>query len=127
MKKRLLLGVFSLGLATGAVAQDATLGQGGVLRGLDKVNGNLTDIELNNGASAEFGRLKVTLEECRFPTGNPSGDAWAYLNILDSRDDKELFAGWMVASSPALNALDHPRYDVWVLRCRTEAVAGASE
>ena len=29
------------------------------------------------------------------------------------------FAGWMIADSPALNALDHPRYDVWVLRCIT--------
>ncbi|MGB1970407.1 MAG: DUF2155 domain-containing protein, partial [Paracoccaceae bacterium] len=27
------------------------------------------------------------------------------------------FMGWMVASSPALNPLDHRRYDVWVLRC----------
>ncbi|MGB0800115.1 MAG: DUF2155 domain-containing protein, partial [Planktomarina sp.] len=27
--------------------------------------------------------------------------------------------GWMVASSPALNALEHPRYDIWVLRCKT--------
>ena len=29
------------------------------------------------------------------------------------------FSGWMVASSPALNALDHSRYDIWVLRCMT--------
>lgn len=114
-------------MASVASAQEASLGAGGVLRGLDKVNGNLSDIELNNGATAEFGRLNVTLEECRFPTGNPSGDAWAYLNITDSRDETQLFAGWMVASSPALNALDHPRYDVWVLRCSTEPVSGASE
>jgi len=33
--------------------------------------------------------------------------------------DKPVFKGWMIASSPALNALDHPRYDVWVLRCIT--------
>jgi len=26
----------------------------------------------------------------------------------------------MIASSPALNALDHPRYDVWVMRCTTD-------
>ncbi|MGB0902869.1 DUF2155 domain-containing protein [Halocynthiibacter sp.] len=125
---RLLSVAVCLGLMAGmATAQEATLAAGGVLRGLDKVNGNLTDIELNNGAVAEFGHLNITLEECRFPTGNPSGDAWAYLNISDSRDDENLFAGWMVASSPALNALDHPRYDVWVLRCRTDSVDGASE
>lgn len=29
----------------------------------------------------------------------------------------------MTASSPALSALDHPRYDVWVLRCDVPDVA----
>ena len=31
-----------------------------------------------------------------------------------------LFSGWMFASSPALNALEHPVYDVWVIDCRME-------
>lgn len=28
-----------------------------------------------------------------------------------------LFSGWMFASSPGLSALEHPVYDVWVIRC----------
>ena len=32
-----------------------------------------------------------------------------------------LFSGWMFASSPALNALEHPVYDVWVIDCKMEA------
>jgi hypothetical protein len=31
-----------------------------------------------------------------------------------------VFSGWMIADSPALSALDHARYDVWILRCLTE-------
>ena len=30
---------------------------------------------------------------------------------------KKLFSGWMFASIPALSALDHPVYDIWVLDC----------
>ncbi len=30
-----------------------------------------------------------------------------------------IFRGWMFASSPALNALEHPVYDVWVINCTT--------
>jgi hypothetical protein len=33
-------------------------------------------------------------------------------------DETALFEGWLIASAPALNAMDHPRYDVWALRCR---------
>jgi len=99
--------------------EKATTADGAVLRGLDKVSGALTDLEMTNGQTLVFGRLEVTLGECRYPVGNPAGDAFAYLVIRDGRDAAPVFQGWMIASSPALNALDHARYDVWLLRCRT--------
>lgn len=33
-------------------------------------------------------------------------------------EDETLFSGWMFASSPGLSALEHPVYDVWVIRCK---------
>lgn len=102
-----------------AMAQEVSRGTGAILRGLDKVDGDVTDIELANGEVFQLGRLKVHLRECRFPVGNPSGDAYAFLTIAEDGGTAPLFEGWMVASSPALNALEHPRYDVWVMRCKT--------
>lgn len=37
-------------------------------------------------------------------------------------DPDRIFAGWMFASSPALNPLEHPVYDVWVIDCKTAVV-----
>ena len=37
-------------------------------------------------------------------------------------DPDRIFAGWMFASSPALNPLEHPIYDVWVIDCKTVVV-----
>lgn len=108
-------------IAVPAAAQEASLASGAVLRGLDKINGNLTDFELQNGEIAELGRLTIQLNECRYPTDNPSGDAFAHLVIRNKVADVSVFEGWMVASSPALSALDHARYDVWVLRCALPA------
>lgn len=59
----------------------------------------------------------MRLDSCRYPTGNPASDAEAHLTITEETTGSELFNGWMLASSPALSALDHPRYDVWVLSC----------
>lgn len=95
----------------------ASVGIGATLRGLDRVSGELTDLDLLIGQSTQFGRMLVTLDECRYPTDNPSGDAFAYLKVANAGDGQPLFQGWMIASSPALNAMDHPRYDVWLLRC----------
>jgi len=41
--------------------------------------------------------------------------------IFDVEGDK-IFSGWMFASSPALNPLEHPVYDVWVIGCETSIV-----
>ena len=103
-------------LAAPAFAQTpTTTGTGATLRALDKVSGKVQDITLPNGAQARMGKLYVTLGECRYPPGNLQGEAYAWLTVQDP--DGEIFSGWMIASSPALNAMDHPRYDVWVLRC----------
>lgn len=93
-------------------------GTGAVLRGLDKVNAQFQDIEILNGSSVRFERLVIDLGECRYPEGNPAGDAFAFLTIREDGAPDPVFQGWMLASAPALNALDHSRYDVWVLRCK---------
>jgi hypothetical protein len=98
-------------------AQEFTESEGGILRWLDKLTSETGDVELGRGQAAEIGRLVVQLDSCRYPTDNPVSDAEAHLTIIDGNADAALFNGWMLASSPALSALDHPRYDVWILRC----------
>lgn len=102
-----------------AAQESVNTGTGAQLRGLDKLNAKVTDFRLPNNGVAQFGVIEVELSECRYPSGNPSGDAYAFLTIREAGVREPIFRGWMVASSPALNPLDHARYDVWVLRCTT--------
>jgi hypothetical protein len=103
--------------ATGLAAQEMAGAEAGVLRWMDKLTGETADLELVRGQSASWGRLTVQLDDCRYPANNPASDALAHLTITDSLQADPVFSGWMMASSPALSALDHPRYDVWVLSC----------
>ena len=97
---------------------------GAILRGLDKVSGNVKDISLYSGDTAVFGSLLVLLKDCRYPINNPAGDAFVRLVINEHPEEKNIFDGWMIASSPALNPLDHVRYDVWALRCAMADTSG---
>lgn len=109
----------ALALASGpAASQQMASADGVYLRGLDKVSGMTTDLALAVGDTLSFGRMAITLSACRFPADNPAADAFAFLDIRDELRGERLFYGWMVASSPALNALDHPRYDIWVMGCQ---------
>ncbi|EKE45512.1 hypothetical protein OCGS_0602 [Oceaniovalibus guishaninsula JLT2003] len=102
-----------------AVAGQVAEAPAAILRGLDKRVGDVTDLALAKGDTVALGRLQVTLGECRYPRDNPSGDAFAYLVIRQAGEDRPVFQGWMIASAPALSALEHPRYDIWVMRCTT--------
>lgn len=98
-------------------AQEAAAGIGADLRVLDKLNGIVTDVSLRTGETATLGFLQINLSECRYPVANPNGDAYAELRVTYRDGADPAFEGWLIASAPALNAMEHPRYDVWVLRC----------
>jgi len=87
------------------------------LRVLDKVTGAVTDVTVQAGENRQIGLLNVQMNECRYPSYNPNGDAFVDVAITYRSADAPVFTGWLIASAPALNAMDHPRYDVWALRC----------
>ena len=100
--------------------EEVSVGTGAALRGLDKMSGETLDVTIPAGSAAVIGKLSVTLWECRYPVGDPAGDAFAFMTITEpAKSADPIFSGWMIASSPALNPLDHFRYDIWPLNCTT--------
>lgn len=94
-------------------------GNGATVRVLDKLTGKVTDMKIATGATEAWERISVTLGDCRYPEGNPAGDAYTFLEVHVVEVEAPVFQGWMIASSPALNAMDHQRYDIWPLACST--------
>lgn len=118
MKNLLFFFIFFIFSFVSTNAQEQTnTADGALLRGLDKVSGEVVDFGIKSGDTYSLWKLEVKLSECRYPISNPVGDAFAHLTISQDKFENDLFRGWMVASSPALNPLEHARYDLWVLRC----------
>ena len=118
MKNLLFFLIFLIFSFVSTNAQEQTnTADGALLRGLDKVSGEVVDFGIKSGDIYSLWKLEVKLSECRYPISNPVGDAFAHLTISQDKFANDLFRGWMVASSPALNPLEHARYDLWVLRC----------
>ncbi|MEL0020908.1 MAG: DUF2155 domain-containing protein [Rickettsiales bacterium] len=103
---------------TGAMALE---GKAVVLQGLDKVTARVSTFEAAIGETIRFGSLQIVARHCdRTPPEEPP-ESTVYLDIADVRPGEaaiDLFHGWMFASSPALNGLEHPVYDVRVLECK---------
>ena len=98
---------------------------GAVLQGLDKTTARVTKFEARLGQTVPFGTLRVTVKDCRRHPPEETPESAAYLEIDEIRPGQataeHLFSGWMFASSPAVSALEHPVYDVWVLACSTSS------
>ncbi|MDJ0947345.1 MAG: DUF2155 domain-containing protein [Alphaproteobacteria bacterium] len=101
-----------------------------VLGGLDKITARISKFEAPINQPVRFGALEIIVRSCdRTPPEEPPESA-AFLEIREIRVDEDLevrlFTGWMFASSPALSALEHPIYDVWVLDCRIPSTSESS-
>ncbi len=99
-----------------------------ILRGLDKVTGRAIDVAAPVGVPVRFGSLTITARYCYTVPPEEPPETNAFLQIDDGRPGeplKRVFSGWMFASTPALSALEHPVYDVWVITCRTDQPAPA--
>jgi hypothetical protein len=91
-----------------------------VLQTLDKVTARTGLIEAPVGEEMRLGTLGITARTCLEtpPTEPPESAAFLEIRALEpGKPPEPLFTGWMFASTPALSALEHPVYDVWVLDC----------
>ncbi len=94
-----------------------------VVRALDKMTARVEEISLPVGEAVSFGTLTLKAETCRttLPEETPPESA-AYLVVEETKPDSKettpVFKGWMFASSPALSAMEHPVYDIWVIGCK---------
>lgn len=99
-----------------------------MLQALDKITARVKRIPVKVGQAATFGTLSVQVSACRKAPPEDSPEAAAFVKITDSRfqPPKTVFSGWMFASSPALSALDHPVYDIWVVDCTSDTTVAGS-
>ncbi|MBM3952946.1 MAG: DUF2155 domain-containing protein [Rhodospirillales bacterium] len=100
-----------------------------ILQGLDKVTARISTIEAPVGDVVRFGTLEIIARVCDKRPPEETPESAAFLDIWEVRRGEppaSVFRGWMFASSPALSALEHPVYDVWVLDCRNRASSPAA-
>lgn len=95
-----------------------------VLRGLDKATGRLSTMTVNVGEMAQFGALDIYARVCYTHPPEETPENASFLEIVEKKPEGQakLFSGWMFSSSPALSAMEHPVYDVWVLKCQGEKI-----
>ncbi len=95
---------------------------GVTLQGLDKQTARVFIMDAPVLQPIEFGTLKITVRHCEKAPLDDRQESMAFVTISENQSKGppiNLFSGWMFSSSPALSALDHPTYDIWIKECKT--------
>ena len=123
MKK--LAFIFSLLWTLSAAATDIE-GSAVLLRGVDKVTGRTEVIEIPMNQPTFFGGVRITPQRClkKPPEEMPENAAFLLIEEENKNEAFEVvFNGWMFSSNPALSAMEHPIFDIWVLECLSDEPA----
>jgi len=99
-----------------------------IIQALDKITAESIRFEAAVGRPVRYKNLIFTVKACEASADDePIKDSIVYLTI-DSQPKpapgkptpppRQSFRGWMYASSPGLNPLQHPVYDAWLITCR---------
>jgi hypothetical protein len=100
-----------------------------VLQALDKITARVRRLPIKVGQSAPFGTLSIEVDACRKAPPEDPPESAAFLKITEGQAGgpapKQVFSGWMFASSPALSAMDHPVYDISVVDCAGDGAVAA--
>lgn len=110
-----------------AAAAGPAAAQRAVVRGLDKITGQARDYTLTIGRAARIGSLEVIARACSKSAPEETPEVRIYVEVFDhpparegeESERREIFQGWLFASSPSLSAVDHPTYDIWAIDCRS--------
>jgi hypothetical protein len=96
-------------------------GDAAVLEGMDKVTARIKRFDAAIGQPVHYGDLEIVVRACRKRPPEEQPESAAFLEIYETKKGeakRQVFSGWMFASSPALSAMEHPVYDIWVVDCK---------
>ena len=109
------------------IADEWMIGNVGIFQGLDKITARIKTFEIKVGVKKKIGVLEINLQKCVYSRPLEEPESIAYIKVFDrsekysvTRDKISIFEGWIFASSPALNAMEHPVYDVSLISCKKD-------
>jgi hypothetical protein len=99
-----------------------------IVEAIDKITAESMRFEVEvGGRPVRFQRTLIfTARACDVSAPDEQvSDAVAYLEVslqprgvIQVTEPRQIFRGWMFASSPGVNGLQHPIYDAWIVGCK---------
>lgn len=87
-----------------------------VVKIMNKDAGKVQQVVIPVNQEVQFEKIFINVRSCKQTDPFQAEDFFAFLEISE-RDKGQVFGGWMSRNEPGQNPLQHPDYDVWLVKC----------
>lgn len=90
------------------------------MQAMDKITGRVNEIIVPVKSKISFGDFSLVLRACKKRPAEETPENFAFVDVADKsfgEDEYNIFKGWLISSTPGINAIEHPIYDIWLLEC----------
>ena len=90
------------------------------MQAMDKITGRVNEIIVPVKSKISYGDFSLVLRSCKKRPAEETPENFAFVDVVDKsfgEEEYNIFRGWIVSSTPGINAIEHPIYDVWLLEC----------
>ncbi len=89
---------------------------------LNKISNNIDKKTIAINSTVSMGTLNINVYSCFTEPPNEIPEDYVLIDVEDNfkNEDKLIYRGWMISSSPDVTPLEHPIYDLWLLGCSND-------
>lgn len=110
--------IFAMFLCVVPVVANAYVNrENAVVRVMNKDAGKVQEFIVPVGEELQFEKMYINVRACKQTDPFDAENHWAFLEITENVKGP-VFGGWMNRNEPGDNPLQHPDYDVWLVRCQ---------
>lgn len=119
ISKNTLYLTLALSLAPNAYAGNIDMNTAHI-QAMDKITGRVSELNIPVNGLANFGTFSILVRKCVTKSPEETPENTAFIDVVDnyqSTNPVNIFKGWMFSSTPGINGIEHPIYDIWLLKC----------
>jgi len=108
-----------------SVLAEPIIGKSAIFKLLDKTTNKVNQKTINVNSIINWDSLNIQIYACYSTPPEEIPENYVLLEVKDilSPENKFIYRGWMISSSPDVTPLEHPIYDLWLIDCIVDKIS----
>ncbi len=111
--------IFFIFLSNSSLIAKPISGNSATLKLLDKTTNKVYEKIIDIDSKIDWFTLNIKIYTCFLTPPEEIPEDYVLLEVKNNLEENDtyIYRGWMISSSPDVTPLEHPIYDLWLIKC----------